>query len=122
MTQRSVRFQVDHSAGRGGSTGPSLTIELRSICHGSESSDASLLSSDGGLSAVWHRCASSMLQSYSGIRLSSFLAGSLGLQRVLEADELQGHSCGSMVASTGIFLRYPVTGSVPSGGTGVRYI
>ena len=42
-TQRSVRFQVDPSAGSGGSTGPLLASELRSICHGSESSDASLL-------------------------------------------------------------------------------
>ena len=115
-TQRSVRFQVDPSAGSGGSTGPLLASELRSICHDSESSDTSLLCSDGGPSVVWHRHASSMLESSSGIHLSSFSAGSSGLQRVLRVDELRGHSSGSMVASTGIFLRSPVTGSVPSGG------
>ena len=97
-TQRSVRFQVDPSAGSGGSTGPSLASELRSICHGSQSSDASLLCSDGGPSFVWHRRASSMLESSSGVHLSSFSAGSSGLQRVLGVDELRGHSSGPMVA------------------------
>ena len=57
-----------------------------------------------------------MLESSSGIHLSSFLAGSSGLQRVLGVDELRGLSSGSMVASTGIFLRSPATGSVPFGG------
>ena len=115
-TQRSAWFQVDPSAGRGGSTCPSLASKLRPICHSSESSDASLLCSDGGPSVVWHRLASSILQSYSIIRISSFSAGSSGLQRVLGVEELRGHSGGSMVASTGIFLRFSTTGSVPSGG------
>ena len=115
-TQRSVRFQVDPSAGSGGSTGLLLASELLSICHGSESLDASLLCSDGGPSVVWLIRASSMLDSSSGINLPSFSAGSSGLQRVLGVDELRGHSSGSMVASTGIFLRSPATGSVPSCG------
>ena len=57
-----------------------------------------------------------MLESSSGIRLSSFSAGSSGHQQVLGVDELRGHSSGSMVASTGMVPRSPATGSVPSGG------
>ena len=60
-TQRGDRFRVDPGSGSGGSTGSSLASEHRSICHGSESSDASLLCSDGGPSIVGHRHFSNVL-------------------------------------------------------------
>ena len=115
-TQRGDRFQVDPGTGGGGSPGSSLASKHRCPCHGSESSDASLLCSDGGPSVVGHRRSSPILESSTGIRFSSFSASSSGHQQVLGVDKLRDHSSGSVVASTGMVPRSPTTGAVPSGG------
>ena len=107
---------MDPGAGGGGSNGWSLASKHRSLCHGSESSDASLLCSDGGPSVVGHSRVSPTLESSTGIRFSSFSASSSGHQQVLGVDKLRDHSSGSVVASTGMVPRTPTTGAIPSGG------